>query len=160
MEGVQLNSDTPVIDIEDDLSALTDGDQEGGRAEEQALEAELLDLDHRDSYDIQVEKRRDSEGSGKMDNETETLEAVEKKSSMDLSHVLEQTGCAAASKTSLGEVSVTSQLEHSVDMASPTAVSPLPAGDSVSTLLSQQRSTASDVVSKVLERAVGKYQDQ
>ena len=97
-----MNSDTPVIDIEDDLNALTDGDQEGGRAEEQALEAELLD--HRDSYDIQVEKRRDSEGSGKMDNETESLEAVEKKSSMDLSHVLEQTGCAAASKTSLGEV--------------------------------------------------------
>ena len=154
-----MNSDTPVIDIEDNLNAALNGDREEGRAEEQALEAVLLDLDHRDSYDIQVEKRRDSESSSKMEDETESLEAVEKKSSMDLSHILEQTGCAAASKTSLGGVSVSSQLEQSVAMVSPTAVSPLPAGDSVSTLLSQQRSTASDVVSKVLERVAEKCHD-
>ncbi len=116
MEDGGMISDNKLIYEQEEACPL-----EGGGANT-SKRANTADLDHKDSYDIHLEKSRKW-------SKTES-DGIKQRNSMDLSPVLDETGCAGSKKILVRDD--VSLLSHDVS------------------LLSQQKSTASDLIGCVL----------
>ena len=204
-DAKHADNELPYVDDHVQLGEMSD--QELQMMEEELtmidIEAEDVDsdlLDHHDSYQLQLKKSKtsnifsleDDQGANEVltlgDDDLDTAQEIDKentdqlvrleqKSSMDLSDVLQETGCVTTtSKTSCNESSSTNKLalaeteqteaetvEQGEDtnesmedfMKADGTTSATPSG-SVATVLDLQKSTASDLVSHVMQNAVEK----